>query len=354
MRLITNLIYSLLVFIVFVDFSCAFVSDILLQGYMYITRNHVAFYSNVFGYVTKLLIPISSVTRISKKKTVKIFPNAIAVATGDERHVFSSFLSRETAYQLMINVWQHALPTREIELLPTSAQLRPFVIADDSASTTASDLILVNVVPSKATLQVVRQLTQSTDSHVDEGASELEISENDSSSAISGNEGLLRLMKSHVHGGGSGGGGGVDDDAPHSSVYNHNNISSSCNSNPSDCDLSTHRVTNFELRRQLDGRADDDDVDGMIEGRLAYFNRRLFSGAQVLLTLSSMKFEIPRTIHIAYFGVLLAICLALSAAYLNYRIVEIKNSHLTFSLDDFQNVSVSGGTRNEIRVLLEI
>lgn len=308
-------------------------SDILLQGYMYITRNHVAFYSNVFGYVTKLLIPIASVTRISKKKTVKIFPNAIAVATGDERHVFSSFLSRETAYQLMINVWQHALPSREIELLPTSAQLRPFVIADNSATPIAiSDVLVLNAVPSKATLQVVRQITQNSDAHADVDVSELEISENDSSSAISGNEGLLRLMKSQKHGELN------DDDATKSSAYNRNNISSSCNSNPSDCDLSTHRVTNFELRRSHDGHHADD-VDGPTESRLAYANRKLFSGAQVLYTLSS-KFEIPRTIHIAYFGILLAICLALSAAYLNYRIVEIKNSHLTFSLDDFQNVSI--------------
>lgn len=38
----------------FVDFSCALVSDILLQGHLYITDQHFAFYSNVFGYVTKV------------------------------------------------------------------------------------------------------------------------------------------------------------------------------------------------------------------------------------------------------------------------------------------------------------
>uniref|UniRef100_A0A182S659 GRAM domain-containing protein n=1 Tax=Anopheles maculatus TaxID=74869 RepID=A0A182S659_9DIPT len=31
-------------------FSCALVGDILLQGYLYITQNYFAFYSNVFGY----------------------------------------------------------------------------------------------------------------------------------------------------------------------------------------------------------------------------------------------------------------------------------------------------------------
>lgn len=36
------------------DFSCALVADILLQGHLYITENYFAFYSNVFGYVTKV------------------------------------------------------------------------------------------------------------------------------------------------------------------------------------------------------------------------------------------------------------------------------------------------------------
>jgi len=35
-------------------YSCALVGDILLQGHLYITHNYFAFYSNVFGYVTKV------------------------------------------------------------------------------------------------------------------------------------------------------------------------------------------------------------------------------------------------------------------------------------------------------------
>lgn len=38
------------------DFSCALVGDILLQGHLYITDKHFAFYSNVFGYITKVSI----------------------------------------------------------------------------------------------------------------------------------------------------------------------------------------------------------------------------------------------------------------------------------------------------------
>ena len=38
----------------FLGYSCALVSDILLQGHLYLTENYFAFYSNVFGYVTKV------------------------------------------------------------------------------------------------------------------------------------------------------------------------------------------------------------------------------------------------------------------------------------------------------------
>ncbi|XP_058821401.1 GRAM domain-containing protein 2B-like [Topomyia yanbarensis] len=95
-------------------FSCALVSDILLQGHLYITQNYFAFYSNVFGYVTKLLIPTVSVIKISKEKTAKMFPNAVGVQTCDDRHVFGSFMSREAAYRLMCSVWRPVAPP-EIE-----------------------------------------------------------------------------------------------------------------------------------------------------------------------------------------------------------------------------------------------
>lgn len=90
-------------------YSCALISDILLQGHLYITSNYFAFYSNVFGYVTKLLIPTASVLKVSKEKTARIIPNAIGVATSDEKHVFGSLLSRDNTYKLMVQVWKTAL-----------------------------------------------------------------------------------------------------------------------------------------------------------------------------------------------------------------------------------------------------
>lgn len=87
-------------------FSCALVSEILLQGHLYISENYFSFYSNVFGFITKLIIPITTVTTITREKTAKFFPNAIKIELTNEgsKHVFGSFLSRETAYQLMSSI----------------------------------------------------------------------------------------------------------------------------------------------------------------------------------------------------------------------------------------------------------
>ncbi|XP_067635949.1 mucin-5AC-like isoform X2 [Eurosta solidaginis] len=115
-------------------FSCALVSDILLQGHLYITDQHFAFYSNVFGYVTKVVIPTSSVTKISKEKTAKIIPNAVGVATADERHVFGSFISREAAFRLMCSVCPPLAPIEILPKAPADIEIsEEYSIEDDSS-----------------------------------------------------------------------------------------------------------------------------------------------------------------------------------------------------------------------------
>lgn len=118
-------------------YSCALVGDILLQGHLYITPNYFAFYSNVFGYVTKLLIPTVSVLKISKEKTARIIPNAVAVATEEDRHVFCSLLSRDSTFKLMKQVWDVAMepqPSPTILPLTSEEKLLPpdGLVIDDS------------------------------------------------------------------------------------------------------------------------------------------------------------------------------------------------------------------------------
>ena len=66
----------------------------------------------LFTYLIKhtnplqLLIPTTSVLRITKEKVARIIPNAVGVCTRDERHVFGSLLSRDSTYKLMTHVWK--------------------------------------------------------------------------------------------------------------------------------------------------------------------------------------------------------------------------------------------------------
>lgn len=100
-------------------FSCALKADILLQGHLYVSENYFSFYSNVLGYITKLVIPISSVTFVSREKTAKMFPNAIGVQLKDaNKHVFGSFLSREVAFQLMQEMVKNKQTPMEMEEEP--------------------------------------------------------------------------------------------------------------------------------------------------------------------------------------------------------------------------------------------
>lgn len=69
----------------------------------------------MFGYITRLLIPTNSVVKISKEKTARIIPNAVAVVTDDARHVFGSLLSRDSTYKLMMEVWQAATELKNTE-----------------------------------------------------------------------------------------------------------------------------------------------------------------------------------------------------------------------------------------------
>jgi GRAM domain len=68
--------------------------------------------------VLQLLIPTASVLKVTKEKTARIIPNAVGIATLAEKHVFSSLLSRDSTYKLMVQVWKNATAPEIIETVP--------------------------------------------------------------------------------------------------------------------------------------------------------------------------------------------------------------------------------------------
>ncbi|GJJ77022.1 hypothetical protein EMPS_09381 [Entomortierella parvispora] len=94
------------------DYGCALQKEILVQGRLYISENHVCFNANIFGWVTNLVIAFSEITAIEKRMTAFVIPNAISIvtATNTKGHFFASFLSRDAAHDLLMAAWRKSFP----------------------------------------------------------------------------------------------------------------------------------------------------------------------------------------------------------------------------------------------------
>ncbi|KAF7331621.1 VASt domain-containing protein [Mycena kentingensis (nom. inval.)] len=93
------------------DYGCALQREILIQGRLYVSENHLCFHANIFGWVTDLLIPIYEITTLEKRMTAFVIPNAIRVGTGRVDYTFASFLSRDTTFDVIHNIWRLVRPT---------------------------------------------------------------------------------------------------------------------------------------------------------------------------------------------------------------------------------------------------
>lgn len=88
------------------DYSCALQREIILAGRIYVSEGHICFSSNILGWVTTLVISFDEVVAVEKENTAMVFPNAIAIQTLHARHIFRSLMSRESTYDLMVNIWR--------------------------------------------------------------------------------------------------------------------------------------------------------------------------------------------------------------------------------------------------------
>eukprot|EP00884_Botryococcus_braunii_P008439 jgi/Botrbrau1/17597/Bobra.0166s0036.1 len=89
------------------DFHCALQKTILLQGRMYVFEHYVCFYSNLFGYSKIKTIPLKDVTSVRKRKNYG-FPNTVEIIWRGKKEFFTSFLSRDDAYRLIIIAWHQS------------------------------------------------------------------------------------------------------------------------------------------------------------------------------------------------------------------------------------------------------
>ncbi|XP_062869376.1 GRAM domain-containing protein 2A [Trichomycterus rosablanca] len=89
-------------------YSCALLRDILLQGRLYISKNWLCFYANLFGKDIKVAIPVVSVRLVKKHKTAGLVPNGLIITTdSSQKYVFVSLLSRDSVYDVLRQICTH-------------------------------------------------------------------------------------------------------------------------------------------------------------------------------------------------------------------------------------------------------
>uniref|UniRef100_A0A3P9NJ79 GRAM domain containing 2A n=1 Tax=Poecilia reticulata TaxID=8081 RepID=A0A3P9NJ79_POERE len=93
---------------ILMKYSCALLRDILLQGRLYISRNWLCFYANLFGKDIKVAIPVVTVRLVKKHKTAGLVPNGLAITTDtNQKYVFVSLLSRDSVYDVLRRICTH-------------------------------------------------------------------------------------------------------------------------------------------------------------------------------------------------------------------------------------------------------
>lgn len=105
------------------DYGCALQREILIQGRIYISENHICFHANIFGWITDLSIPIYEITALEKKMTAYVIPNAIQITTRQAKYTFASFLSRDTTYDVIANIWRLSRPDDPLSQAGSSANI---------------------------------------------------------------------------------------------------------------------------------------------------------------------------------------------------------------------------------------
>ncbi len=62
------------------------------------------------SFFDQLSIPIYEITSLEKKMTALFIPNAIQITTRQAKYTFASFLSRDTTFDVIYNIWRLARP----------------------------------------------------------------------------------------------------------------------------------------------------------------------------------------------------------------------------------------------------
>ncbi|KAL5640222.1 hypothetical protein ACGC1H_007481 [Rhizoctonia solani] len=94
------------------EYGCTLQRECPIGGRLYLTENHICFYSNIYKWNSNFMIPFHEVTSI-EKYTVARAPNAIRVYSRITSYTFTSIILRDTVHDLMHNIWRLSYPELE-------------------------------------------------------------------------------------------------------------------------------------------------------------------------------------------------------------------------------------------------
>ncbi|WVF65961.1 hypothetical protein IAT40_000699 [Kwoniella sp. CBS 6097] len=121
------------------DYGCALSKDILVQGRLYVSENHICFHANIFGWVTDVVVAFADVRTIDKKMTALVIPNAIGVTTSNAKYTFASLINRDSTYDVMMNIWRLCNPNAVMSSISlgqgTNLGSRPGSVVGDDVET---------------------------------------------------------------------------------------------------------------------------------------------------------------------------------------------------------------------------
>ena len=80
------------------------------------------FFSCIFPL--QIQIPLISVTSITKEKTAKFIPNAVAVSTVDDTQTFTSLISRDATFKAMTKSWKKAITKNNLANMVSTVEDR--------------------------------------------------------------------------------------------------------------------------------------------------------------------------------------------------------------------------------------
>lgn len=92
------------------DYSCALQREILAHGRLYVSEGHMCFSSNIFGWVTTLVLSFDEIVSVEKRSTALVFKNGLMISTLHAKHIFASFTSRDSTYDLIVGIWKLGHP----------------------------------------------------------------------------------------------------------------------------------------------------------------------------------------------------------------------------------------------------